>query len=80
MLDRTEFRLTLLKPLLFVILLATLLAGLTMGVVFWRSTHGRPHWSENIGVWDTCANMVLIFAWIGCVQIRKVKAAKIEAK
>jgi hypothetical protein len=76
MLDRTEFRLTLISPLLVFLALEVFLAASSIGVIAWRGTHGRPHWSENIAIWNICANMALIVAWIAYVQVRRSRAAR----
>jgi hypothetical protein len=75
-LDRAEFKLALIKPMLVFLGIAALLAACSVEVVSWRGTHGRPHWSENIVIWNCSANMLLIVGWIAYVWVRRAKASR----
>jgi hypothetical protein len=78
MLDRAEFRRTLIKPYFIFIALVSLLAAFSIGVVHRRGMQGRPHWAENIGNWNLCADGALLVAWIAYTHVLRVKATKTQ--
>jgi hypothetical protein len=74
--DQTDFKPSLIKPLLVVIGIEALLTFATVKVILWSAGHGRPHWAANVPLWDGLANIVLLVGWIAYVQFRKRKAPR----